>query len=129
MEASQHSLLAACFTLHSINATLFIVPQRGAGLWMIKSISSHPISLRSNLIFSTHLRLGLPIGLFPCIQGTIIDSLATSPDYFETIKIVSYCYYRSNILWGNGMSFALFQLNIKFKQYHIYGVLIFQELL
>jgi hypothetical protein len=29
MEASQHSLLAACFTLHSINATLAIVPQRG----------------------------------------------------------------------------------------------------
>jgi hypothetical protein len=34
MEASQHSLLAACFTLHSINATIAIVPQRGAGLWM-----------------------------------------------------------------------------------------------
>jgi hypothetical protein len=35
MEASQHSLLAACFTLHSINATLAIVPQHGAGLWII----------------------------------------------------------------------------------------------
>jgi hypothetical protein len=34
MEASQHSLLAACFTLHSIKATLGIVPQRGAGLWI-----------------------------------------------------------------------------------------------
>jgi hypothetical protein len=34
MEASHHSLLAACFTLHSINATLVIVPQRGAGLWI-----------------------------------------------------------------------------------------------
>jgi hypothetical protein len=34
MEASQHSLLAACFTLHSINATLAVVPQRGAGLWI-----------------------------------------------------------------------------------------------
>jgi hypothetical protein len=33
-EASQHSLLAACFTLHSINATLAIVPHRGAGLWI-----------------------------------------------------------------------------------------------
>jgi hypothetical protein len=30
------SLLAACFTLHSINATLAIVPQRGAGLWICK---------------------------------------------------------------------------------------------
>jgi hypothetical protein len=34
MEASQHSLLAACFTLHSINATLAIVPQREDGLWI-----------------------------------------------------------------------------------------------
>jgi hypothetical protein len=33
MEASQHGLLTACFTLHSINATVPIVPQRGAGLW------------------------------------------------------------------------------------------------
>jgi hypothetical protein len=35
MEASQHSLLAACFTLHSINATLAIVPQRGAALRIV----------------------------------------------------------------------------------------------
>jgi hypothetical protein len=34
MEGSQHSLLAVCFTLHSINATLAIVPQPAAGLWM-----------------------------------------------------------------------------------------------
>jgi hypothetical protein len=34
MEASQHSLLAACITLHSTNSTLAIVPQRGAGLWL-----------------------------------------------------------------------------------------------
>jgi hypothetical protein len=38
MEASQHSLLAACFTLHSINATLAIVPQRGAGLWINRQL-------------------------------------------------------------------------------------------
>jgi hypothetical protein len=31
----------------------------------IQSVPSHPISLRSILIFSTHLRLGLPSGLFP----------------------------------------------------------------
>jgi hypothetical protein len=42
MEASQHSLLAACFTLHSINATLAIVPQRGAGLWITGIVSSNP---------------------------------------------------------------------------------------
>jgi hypothetical protein len=39
MEASQHSLLAACFTLHSINATLAIVPQSGAGLWKPSSVN------------------------------------------------------------------------------------------
>jgi hypothetical protein len=38
MEASQHSLLAACFTLHSINVTLAIVPERGAGLWIYTKI-------------------------------------------------------------------------------------------
>jgi hypothetical protein len=37
MEASQHSLLAACFALHSINATLATVPQRGAGLWITRT--------------------------------------------------------------------------------------------
>jgi hypothetical protein len=43
MEASQHSLLAACFTLHSINATLAIVPQRGAGLWISVWILRKPL--------------------------------------------------------------------------------------
>jgi hypothetical protein len=31
----------------------------------IQSISSHPITLRSNLVLPTHLRFGLPRGLFP----------------------------------------------------------------
>jgi hypothetical protein len=44
MEASQHSLLAACFTLHSINATLAIVPQRGAGLWIINDLIDSCVS-------------------------------------------------------------------------------------
>jgi hypothetical protein len=58
MEASQHSLLAACFTLHSINATLAIVPQRGAGLWKDdldsmkkrKSLASAGIELGSSVV-------------------------------------------------------------------------------
>jgi hypothetical protein len=50
MEASQHSLLAACFTLHSINATLAIVPQRGAGLWIGRNII--------NIIYIVELFLG-----------------------------------------------------------------------
>jgi hypothetical protein len=52
MEASQHSLLAACFTLHSINATLAIVPQRGAGLWIIITFNIHKISLKSHFLFN-----------------------------------------------------------------------------
>jgi hypothetical protein len=44
MEASQHSLLAACFTLHSINATLATVPQHGAGLWIDYALTSRPVS-------------------------------------------------------------------------------------
>jgi hypothetical protein len=44
MAASQHSLLAACFTLRSINATLVIVPQRGAGLWNVCCVCLGPIT-------------------------------------------------------------------------------------
>jgi hypothetical protein len=51
MEASQHSLLAACFTLHSINATLAIVPQRGAGLWISFSAWFH----NGEKLFKIHL--------------------------------------------------------------------------
>jgi hypothetical protein len=55
MEASQHSLLAACFTLHSINATLAIVPQRGAGLWIAIS-SYHNFKILANCQWSlSHL--------------------------------------------------------------------------
>jgi hypothetical protein len=33
-------LISACFTLHSINATLAIVTQRGAGLWITDALCS-----------------------------------------------------------------------------------------
>jgi hypothetical protein len=51
MEASQHSLLAACFTLHSINAILATVPQRGAGLWIdISVIKFYQVLIMKSLL-------------------------------------------------------------------------------
>jgi hypothetical protein len=55
MEASQHSLLAACFTLHSINATLAIVPQGGAGLWNASSYSGSSGAVSAQKYFSRSL--------------------------------------------------------------------------
>jgi hypothetical protein len=64
MEASQHSLLAACFTLHSINATLAIVPQCGAELWIkISYVTVRYLSINTkhttafDLIFMTALNI------------------------------------------------------------------------
>jgi hypothetical protein len=61
MEASQHSLLAACFTLHSINATLAIVPQRGAGLWITEFIQ----------LFQEEQRSMIPYVGFEVLSGTV----------------------------------------------------------
>jgi hypothetical protein len=52
MEASQHSLLATCFTLHSINATLAIVPQRGAGLWLTYSVKQEFMLIKAVMSIS-----------------------------------------------------------------------------
>jgi hypothetical protein len=45
--------------------TVFTRSQHWSLSWSIQSIPAHPISLRSILILSTHLRLGLPSSLFP----------------------------------------------------------------
>jgi hypothetical protein len=88
MEASQHSLLAACFTLHSINATLAIVPQRGAGLWIttiFDLIFSKPMMLVSRDWEIDDSNLGSTL-----IKLTV--ALLTFPQYFQVatyyIKIV-----------------------------------------
>jgi hypothetical protein len=46
----------------------------------IQSILSYPVSLRSTLILSTHLRLGLPSGFFPCgFPTNILYAFLVSP--------------------------------------------------
>jgi len=53
----------------------------------VQSIYPHPISWRSILILSTHLRLGLPSGLFPSgtIQGLYFHILFRL--FFKTVGI------------------------------------------
>jgi hypothetical protein len=70
MEAGQHSLLAACFTLHSINATLAIVPQRGAGLWILYVTQNCIISeLSSDILILFYKRKGFKDYLTTLSEG------------------------------------------------------------
>jgi len=56
----------------------------------IQSIYPHPTSWRSILILSTHLRLGLPIGLFS-------SSFPTKTLYIPTSALAKYWYTSQNI--------------------------------
>jgi hypothetical protein len=56
----------------------------------IQSIPSHPVSLRSSLIQSTYLRLGLPSGLFPSGFPTNISyAFLFSPFMLHTLPVSS----------------------------------------
>ena len=69
----------------------------------IQSIHPHPTSWRSNLILSTHLRLGLPSGLLP--SGFPSKTLYTPPLLTHTRHMTSPShssrfYHPHNIGWG-----------------------------
>jgi hypothetical protein len=79
MELSRSSEAASCAVTPKFYGTRkFITVFTRALYWFlfwarsIKSIASHPISIRSILIFSSHLCLGLPIGLLPSCFPTRI---------------------------------------------------------
>jgi hypothetical protein len=56
----------------------------------IQSTPSHPISLRSILILSTHLRLGLPNGLLPYgFPNNILYAFLFSPSVLHALPISS----------------------------------------
>jgi hypothetical protein len=72
----------------------------------IKSISPNPISLRSILMLSTHLRLGLPSGLLPPgLPTKMFYAPLTSPmratcpthKYFSTVSLIRLKLYKASI--------------------------------
>ena len=69
----------------------------------IQSIYPHPTSWRSILILSTHLRLGLPSGLFPSAfphQDPIQTPLLTHTRHMTSPSHSSRFYHPHNIGWG-----------------------------
>jgi hypothetical protein len=64
----------------------------------IQSIPPHPTSRRSTLILSSHLRLGLPIGLFP--SGFPTKTLYTPLFSPNRPSHSSRFYHPHNIGWG-----------------------------
>ena len=64
----------------------------------IQSIYPHPTSWRSILILSTHLRLGLPIGLFPSGFPT---KTPYTPSPINTRRLKSFCSLDLQGIWGD----------------------------
>jgi hypothetical protein len=71
---SQHFMEPGCSIPNSQQLYLFLSLARP-----IQSTSPHPTSPRSILILHTHLRFGLPCGLFPSGFPTIIYKRSSSP--------------------------------------------------
>jgi hypothetical protein len=61
------------------------------GPYRMQAIEPHPISLGSMLILSSHLRLGLPIGLFPSVfhQYLIYIPLLHNECYMRCLDYVA----------------------------------------
>jgi hypothetical protein len=68
----------------------------------IQTIPPHPTSWRSILILSSHLRLGLPSGLFPSgfPTKTLLDSPLSHPSYMPRPTHSSRFYHPHDSGWG-----------------------------
>jgi hypothetical protein len=64
----------------------------------IKSLLLTPIYLRSILILSSHLSLGLPIGLFPAGLPVIIFEQSYLPFWVQVLPILFFYIYKFNLL-------------------------------
>jgi hypothetical protein len=103
MEASQHSLLAACFTLHSINATLAIVPQRGAGLWISSKYTNSSSDLRR---ISSPIQC--PVGVNPSYRLSLYRHGTDHAENTSTVLLtacVCWTIYRA-VAWQRTVTFA-----------------------
>jgi hypothetical protein len=67
----------------------------------IQSAPSHPISLRSILILSTHLRLGLPNGLFPSGWQPIIRVNYNSCFTYLAVWLIELIHHICNFMRSN----------------------------
>jgi hypothetical protein len=70
----------------------------------MQSIPSHPISLRSSLILSTHLRLGLPSG-FPTNILHVIYKISTRT-YKNVFLSISLCSLTVCLIWFYGHNYC-----------------------
>jgi len=68
---------------------------------LIQSIHPHPTSWRSSLILSTHLRLGLPSGLFPSSYPTktLYSPLLTHTRQMPSPSHYSRCYHQHRTVY------------------------------
>jgi hypothetical protein len=103
MEASQHSLLAACFTLHNINATLAIVPQREAGLWIKPNLAPRMFSVILLRPYVSQYNV-----TYSCIACCEVEEMA-----LRTVKPPKWQQYEGWFSWSLHITVAMTTVSLK----------------